>query len=189
MKKIINITITITIIILAIILIDLIFIYKNNKPLIILKEDNNKYTGIFYNTYKCLNNKKVIIKNKFTTYNCKSITTTNIDMNNITVKVNNDSNNITTLKGIVNFKQTNEYSLYYYGINNITINEEELSTLLLNGTIKIDDIISKMNIITNNDNGILYEYPDNIFRMYSCKVNDIKRIYILNNNQETFHCN
>lgn len=112
-------------------------------------------------------------------------------MDNITIEVNNDndSNNTTNLKGIINFNQPTEYSLYYQGIKSITINKKELSTLLINGTIKIDTLISKMNTITNNDNSILYEYPNNLFRIYACTINDTKKVYILNNNQESFQCN
>lgn len=178
MKKTTNIIVLIILIIFFLIILDFTHIYLKRTPFLYLKKDNNQYTGLIYNVYTCPGYKKVIIKSKFTKYNCPNITNQAIDLNNINIKVISDNDNLVHLKGLININQDTEYSLYYLGSNKITINEEELSKLLLSKTITPEDLTNKMNIIKKDNNYTLYEYPDNNFRILTCTINNSKRVYL-----------
>lgn len=62
-----------------------------NKPIIVLKQENNKYSSILYDMYICKNGKAVKLKNeKFT---CEEIDGIDINNNNTKENTNTESNN------------------------------------------------------------------------------------------------
>lgn len=64
-------------VVLAIIL-DIICIFNFNRPIFAIKESENIYRGLFYDTYNCLEHSVPQIKAKGVKFSC----ITNIDLNN-----------------------------------------------------------------------------------------------------------
>ena len=87
MKKIINSISRIITILIIFSVIDVISIYKDSKPVFLLKTEvndlNKKYAGLLFDTYNCASYNKPQIKMKWTKYECPlSNKEENIDNNN-----------------------------------------------------------------------------------------------------------
>lgn len=70
MKKYLKIILSVVIIITIYIIIDIVYIFNFNRPLITIKGEKNVYKSIFYNVYDCLEYPTVQIKPKYVKYNC-----------------------------------------------------------------------------------------------------------------------
>lgn len=62
-----------------------------NKPIIVLKQENNKYSSILYDMYICENGKAVKLKNE--KFSCEEIDGIDINNNNTKENTNTESNN------------------------------------------------------------------------------------------------
>lgn len=71
MKKILKFILIFIVIIMVCIIIDLISIFNFNKPIFAIRVNNsNRYIGIFYDTYNCLEYSVPQIKMKGTKFTC-----------------------------------------------------------------------------------------------------------------------
>lgn len=70
MKKVGIILLTIITLVSSMTIIDYIYLYMNNKPLFVLKTEETKYTGLFYDIYNCPEYSWFVVKSKFTKFNC-----------------------------------------------------------------------------------------------------------------------
>ena len=100
----------ITLIILFLFIIDyaysLMFAYK---PIIVLKQENNKYSSILYDMYICKNGKAVKLKNeKFT---CEEIDGIDVDNNNTNENTNTESNNTNNNNNTTNSNNNNNTTI------------------------------------------------------------------------------
>lgn len=150
-----------------------------DKPIIVLKQENNKYSSILYDMYICKNGKAVKLKNeKFT---CEEIDEIDINNNNTKENTNTESNNQnnnttidknktnentkndnTTTKDIETKKDDNIVN------NTNKSNKEENNNKLIiednqntNGNIKIEDRQKG-----NCAQAIEYYYQDNAYKYY-----------------------
>ena len=73
MKKSLKIFLIYIGIIILLFIIDLICIFTINRPILAIKDGNNVYKGIFYNTYNCAEYAVPQIKSKGTKFVCAEI--------------------------------------------------------------------------------------------------------------------
>lgn len=150
-----------------------------NKPIIVLKQENNKYSSILYDMYICKNGKAVKLKNeKFT---CEEIDGIDINNNNTkentNTESNNQNNNTTIDKNKTNENTKNDNTTTKDTetkkddniVNDINkSNKEENNNKLIiednqntNGNIKIEDRQKG-----NCAQAIEYYYQDNAYKYY-----------------------
>ena len=70
MKKLIKILSIITVVFIIVCFVDIMFILNMSKPIIVLKKDNYKYSGLLFNVYNCPENSASQIKAKWVKYSC-----------------------------------------------------------------------------------------------------------------------
>lgn len=150
-----------------------------DKPIIVLKQENNKYSSILYDMYICKNGKAVKLKNeKFT---CEEIDGIDINNNNTkentNTESNNQNNNTTIDKNKTNENTKNDNTTTKDTetkkddniVNDINkSNKEENNNKLIiednqntNGNIKIEDRQKG-----NCAQAIEYYYQDNAYKYY-----------------------
>ena len=109
-----------------------------DKPIIVLKQENNKYSSILYDMYICKNGKAVKLKNeKFT---CEEIDGIDINNNNTKENTNTESNN-------QNNNTTNSNNN-----NNTTIDKNKTNENTKNDNTTTKDTETKKDNNTVNDN-------------------------------------
>ena len=157
-----------------------------DKPIIVLKQENNKYSSILYDMYICKNGKAVKLKNeKFT---CEEIDGIDIDNNNTNENNNTESNN---QNGNTNSNNNNTNNNNNNNTNNTTTKDTETKkdNNIVNDNNKSDTnkdvskidkdkLILKDNQNTNNNikiedrqkgdcaQAIEYYYQDNAYKYY-----------------------
>ena len=112
-----------------------------DKPIIVLKQENNKYSSILYDMYICKNGKAVKLKNeKFT---CEEIDGIDINNNNTKENTNTESNN-------QNNNTTNNINS---NTNNTTIDKNKTNENTKNDNTTTKDTETKKddNIINDNN--------------------------------------
>lgn len=150
-----------------------------NKPIIVLKQENNKYSSILYDMYICKNGKAVKLKNeKFT---CEEIDGIDINNNNTkentNTESNNQNNNTTIDKNKTNENTKNDNTTTkdtetkkddnIVNDTNKSNKEENNNKLIIednqntNGNIKIEDRQKG-----NCAQAIEYYYQDNAYKYY-----------------------
>lgn len=93
MKKWLKITIVIIFVVLISFVLDLIFIFRFNKPLFGIKADNSDsvnliYKGLFYDVYNCMEYSYPLIKSKGTKFNClANIEDSNLKVDGVTMTI------------------------------------------------------------------------------------------------------
>ena len=111
-----------------------------DKPIIVLKQENNKYSSILYDMYICKNGKAVKLKNeKFT---CEEIDGIDINNNNTKENTNTESNN-----------QNNNTNNNNNNSNNTTIDKNKTNENTKNDNTTTKDTETKKddNIINDNN--------------------------------------
>ncbi len=150
-----------------------------DKPIIVLKQENNKYSSILYDMYICKNGKAVKLKNeKFT---CEEIDGIDINNNNTkentNTESNNQNNNTTIDKNKTNENTKNDNTTTkdtetkkddnIVNDTNKTNKAENNNKLIIednqntNGNIKIEDRQKG-----NCAQAIEYYYQDNAYKYY-----------------------
>ena len=150
-----------------------------DKPIIVLKQENNKYSSILYDMYICKNGKAVKLKNeKFT---CEEIDEIDINNNNTKentkTESNNQNNNTTIDKNKTNENTKNDNTTTkdtetkkddnIVNDTNKSNKEENNNKLIIednqntNGNIKIEDRQKG-----NCAQAIEYYYQDNAYKYY-----------------------
>lgn len=150
-----------------------------DKPIIVLKQENNKYSSILYDMYICKNGKAVKLKNeKFT---CEEIDGIDINNNNTkentNTESNNQNNNTTIDKNKTNENTKNDNTTTkdtetkkddnIVNDTNKSNKEENNNKLIIednqntNGNIKIEDRQKG-----NCAQAIEYYYQDNAYKYY-----------------------
>lgn len=150
-----------------------------DKPIIVLKQENNKYSSILYDMYICKNGKAVKLKNeKFT---CEEIDGIDINNNNTkentNTESNNQKNNTTIDKNKTNENTKNDNTTTkdtetkkddnIVNDTNKSNKEENNNKLIIednqntNGNIKIEDRQKG-----NCAQAIEYYYQDNAYKYY-----------------------
>lgn len=182
----------ITLIILLILIIDYAYsLMFANKPLIVLSEENNKYSSIFYDMYICENSRVVKFKNE--NFSCVEVDGLPIDDNN---DINNNSNNDNNNSTNNNINNENNNSINNNNSNNTTNNSNNNENNSNSNNNIIEEIITdKDNNITTDktkiedrSNGacaqaIEYYYEDNAYKYYFTCIKS-NNIYVIKNNKE-----
>ena len=112
-----------------------------DKPIIVLKQENNKYSSILYDMYICKNGKAVKLKNeKFT---CEEIDGIDINNNNTKESTNTESNN----------QNNNTNNNINSNTNNTTIDKNKTNENTKNDNTTTKDTETKKddNIINDNN--------------------------------------
>ena len=155
MKKVGKIILIIVVLLVSTVFIDYIALYTNNKPFFVIKEENNKYRGILYDTYNCPENSWFVFKSKFTKYSCAINTV--IKDNNEIIKSNLEIESIqdetigrTDLvfaQALEKFYEDDNYAYFYSCMKGsfITVTytngtKETVSEALKKGNITIQDV-------------------------------------------------
>lgn len=113
-----------------------------DKPIIVLKQENNKYSSILYDMYICKNGKAVKLKNeKFT---CEEIDGIDIDNNNNKENTNTESNNQNN--------NTNNNNTNNNNTNNTTTDKNKTNENTKKDNTTTKDIETKKDNNTVNDN-------------------------------------
>ena len=111
-----------------------------DKPIIVLKQENNKYSSILYDMYICKNGKAVKLKNeKFT---CEEIDGIDVDNNNTNENTNTESNNTNNNNNTPNSNNN----------NNTTIDKNKTNENTKNDNTTTKDTETKKDNNTVNDN-------------------------------------
>lgn len=111
-----------------------------DKPIIVLKQENNKYSSILYDMYICKNGKAVKLKNeKFT---CEEIDGIDVDNNNTNENTNTESNNTNNNNNTSNSNNN----------NNTTIDKNKTNENTKNDNTTTKDTETKKDNNTVNDN-------------------------------------
>ena len=113
-----------------------------DKPIIVLKQENNKYSSILYDMYICKNGKAVKLKNeKFT---CEEIDGIDIDNNNTNENTNTESNNQNN--------NTNNNNTNNNNTNNTTTDKNKTNENTKKDNTTTKDTETKKDNNTVNDN-------------------------------------
>lgn len=149
MKKKLKIFLIIVGIIILCFVLDLIFIFKLNRPLFAIRQDNGDsvniiYKGLLYDTYNCQENSSMLIVFKWKKYSCD---------NTIKIKKFNNYEFSVTVTTPSKYKKKFAFSYnnvdYYYGNTDfrLYLNEGnlryDLETSISNELVNLDDILSK----------------------------------------------
>lgn len=150
-----------------------------DKPIIVLKQENNKYSSILYDMYICKNGKAVKLKNeKFT---CEEIDGIDIDNNNNKENTNTENNNQNnTNNNNNNSNNTTTKDTETKKDNNTVNDNNKTDTNKDVSKIDKDKLILKDNQNTNNNSNIKiedrqkgdcaqaieYYYQDNAYKYY-----------------------
>ena len=111
-----------------------------DKPIIVLKQENNKYSSILYDMYICKNGKAVKLKNeKFT---CEEIDGIDINNNNTKENTNTESNNTNNNNNTTNSNDN----------NNTTLDKNKTNENTKNDNTTTKDTETKKDNNTVNDN-------------------------------------
>ena len=130
-----------------------------DKPIIVLKQENNKYSSILYDMYICKNGKAVKLKNeKFT---CEEIDGIDINNNNTKESTNTESNN-----------QNNNTTIDKNKTNENTKNDN--TTTKDTETKKDDNIVNDINKSNKeeNNNKLIIEDNQNTNSNSNIKIED-----------------
>lgn len=112
-----------------------------DKPIIVLKQENNKYSSILYDMYICKNGKAVKLKNeKFT---CEEIDGIDVDNNNTNENTNTESNNTNNNNNTPNSNNNNNTTIDKNKTNENTKND--------NTTTKDTETKKDNNTVNNNN--------------------------------------
>lgn len=112
-----------------------------DKPIIVLKQENNKYSSILYDMYICKNGKAVKLKNeKFT---CEEIDGIDVDNNNANENTNTESNNTNNNNNTPNSNNNNNTTIDKNKTNENTKND--------NTTTKDTETKKDNNTVNNNN--------------------------------------
>ena len=146
MKKSLKIFIKIIGVIILLFIIDLICIFTINRPILAIKDGNNVYKGIFYNTYNCAEYAVPQIKSKGTKFACAEIKFQIGKVIEI-VDTTKDIENFTCAEALEQFYEDENYRYYYSCIKNKYVivkyengYEETVANALKYGTINIEDL-------------------------------------------------
>ena len=146
MKKSLKIFLIIIGIIVLGFIIDLICIFAINRPILAIKDENNVYKGIFYNTYNCAEYAVPQIKSKGTKFACAEIKFQIGKVIEI-VDTTKDIENFTCAEALEQFYEDEKYRYYYSCIKNKYVivkyengYEETVANALKYGTINIEDL-------------------------------------------------
>ena len=146
MKKSLKIFLIIIGIIILLFIIDIICIFTINRPILAIKDDNNVYKGIFYNTYNCAEYAVPQIKLKGTKFTCTEIKFQIGKVIEI-VDTTKDIENFTCAEALEQFYEDEKYRYYYSCIKNKYVivkyengYEETVANALKYGTINIEDL-------------------------------------------------
>ncbi len=146
MKKSVKIFFVIIGIIILGFIIDLICIFTINRPILAIKDENNVYKGIFYNTYNCAEYAVPQIKLKGTKFACAEIKFQIGKVIEI-VDATKDIENFTCAEALEQFYEDENYRYFYPCIKGKYIivkyengYEETVANALKYGTINIEDL-------------------------------------------------
>ena len=146
MKKSLKIFLIIIGIIVLGFIIDLIFIFAINRPILAIKDENNVYKGIFYNVYNCAEYAVPQIKSKGTKFACAEIKFQIGKVIEI-VDTTKDIENFTCAEALEQFYEDENYRYYYSCIKSKYVivkyengYEETVANALKYGTINIEDL-------------------------------------------------
>ena len=146
MKKSLKIFLIFIGIIILLFIIDLICIFTINRPILAIKDDNNVYKGIFYNTYNCAEYAVPQIKLKGTKFACTEI---KFQIGKVIEIVDTTKNieNFTCAEALEQFYEDENYRYYYSCIKSKYVivkyengYEETVANALKYGTINIEDL-------------------------------------------------
>ena len=146
MKKSLKIFLTIIGVIILLFIIDFICIFTINRPILAIKDENNVYKGIFYNTYNCAEYAVPQIKLKGTKFACTEIKFQIGKVIEI-VDTTKDIENFTCAEALEQFYEDENYRYYYSCIKSKYVivkyengYEETVANALKYGTINIEDL-------------------------------------------------
>lgn len=173
-----------------------------NKPLIVLKQENNKYSSLLYDMYICENGKTIKFKNE--KFSCEEIDGIDIDNNkqtseNTNTENNNKENNNTTIDKNKTNENTKNNNSAQKEIetkkDDNTINNDNKSNI--NKDISNDKLVNEESKNENSNNKIIiedrqkgdcaqaldYYYKDNEYEYYfTCKKSN--NVYIIKDGKE-----
>lgn len=145
MKKSVKITIGVLVVITLLFIIDLIFIFTINKPLLAIKEDNGDsvnliYRGLFYDTYNCHEYSIPQIKSKGSKFTCIAIKYDEkieskyepITVENVSISISNISSTGATITIKDTNKEKHTYGQWYKIEKQANGKWYELNTLINN---------------------------------------------------------
>lgn len=137
-------------IIVLLIIIDLICILNFNKPLFAIKENDNKYVGLLYDTYNCSEYSTSQIKTKGSKFTCAVKSTNHVVKEILDTTKNIDG--FICAETLEQFYVDEEYEYFYSCMKGKYIivkyedgTEESVEKALQKGTIEISDL-DKYNI-------------------------------------------
>ena len=113
-----------------------------DKPIIVLKQENNKYSSILYDMYICENGKAVKLKNE--KFSCEEIDGIDINNNNTKENTNTESNNQNN--------NTNNNNTNNNNTNNTTTDKNKTNENTKKDNTTTKDIETKKDNNTVNDN-------------------------------------
>ena len=197
-KSVLNTIIFLLLIIVFLLFLDVLFIYLKNKPLIYLKKEENIdsiiYKGIFYNTYKCPNNKALVFS-KNSKYSCPLY----IDNSYLIARVTNISDDYIEALGIVNLGYLNKDEIIKIKrddtIKDIAISkyisgyyQEDTAGIAILDNKKILDNYYDVYLNSSSDNtmnikGVVHINDKDSYKVYYVNVDNIT-IDIMNNKFE-----
>lgn len=154
-RKILNIIIFILCLIAILTFLDLLSIRIKNKPLIYFKHtdefSNQKYTGIFYDTYHCFN-QSAIVTSKNKTYQCADA-----DLSNYLIaKIESIHDEYLEVSGVINLGYLKKGETKHIKITNDTLDNFVVNQYIY-GTI-IDNIQINPTLLTLKDFTLTDEY-------------------------------
>ena len=183
MNKYLKIILIIVSIFIMYFMLDFIYIYTINKPVISIKNSSNMYEGIFYNVYYC-NEDSPTIKLKNNKFSCETQVIEDY------IYVENINENKITKTTIVNDETKGSYTIYYYGIKSAFIKIDnktyDFATILASNKITFDEIIEYLKEVgTLNDKDIII-YRDGGTKKYLLENYTIIKCNTLDNNKDIY---
>lgn len=147
MKWLLKVILFIALAIVLYIVIDLVFIFKFNRPLFAIHAKTPyTYIGLFYNTYNCPEYSIVQIKPKGSKFYCSIPNESSSSVLEI-IDTTKDMKNFVCAEALEQFYEDDKYQYYYSCIKSKYIivkydngYEETVSDALKRGTIKIEDL-------------------------------------------------
>lgn len=146
MKKVIYYIISLIIFIVLLVIVDLLFILENGKPLFSVEKENGVYYGLFYDTYNCAEFSIPQIKSKGTKFSCI------VESNSVVIDIVDKTKNIKDFacaEMLESFYEDDEYIYFWNCLKNKYMivkydngYEETISNALKNERISIDDLDS-----------------------------------------------
>lgn len=178
-----------SLLVVLLIIIDFVSIYTKSKPIFVINTEessaNKKYVGILYDTYDCLIYSAPQVRFKWSKYHCDE---SKIDKS-FKVSIKKTNSKELTKAGIISDNRNN-YSIYYYGLSQATINinnyDYDFYEAINENKIDLETIIADLTIAAKLWDGGTIIYRDGGTRKYATSTYTILKCNTLAGNKDLY---